>query len=683
MNHVSHQKILNTLQSFGLSSLDAEVYLFLAKKGPRKVSDLVQSLHIPKQQLYNILKNLQSKGIINSTLEHPARFCAEPFEKVLDLFLKSKIEEVQLIQDNKKDILTDWLSIRIDEVKDKPATFKVLEGDNYIFPKLKQMLEQAHSQLLIVFTVPELIRINQNEALQGLFLKPYRSSIKIRVLTEILPENQKIMNSLFHRKFSNLEVRTPNLGKLPNSMVICDEAEVAFKIDSAQHSEQNKPNTCLWTNCKALVQSFNSVFEDSWQNSTDLQKKIAEIENGKPSPKTLVIKNAETGHKKYAEIINSAQSNILILTSSTGLIEHWKNRNQTKIWVKKGVSVRIMAPIVNENLEAARQLMKCCEIKHIPVGYVGATIVDSQHLFQFKTPKTRKELKRSLSYFEDTIYSDDAEYVKKTENMLNDIWKNASIPSTITLKSIFKASTNTSASQLERSRYRNYRKIIGWIEETENVTLTEKDVLDKIINAKKIPVIDPQKDISIAYFSSGVSVIHPPPYLNIPDMIIIARHIDKQSSMGAEDMMAIHLWLDTPTGPAYVRAATVGDNPAGVDFRKKLNAGTPAEQYCHLVKENEIQMRLHGNTLFVGWTVPIPLYPPPYILPPGCLIFEGYGKLRTGISKWQTPNRHIHECEFNAYDAFVTLLHPDSKYSGPGTDGFLRRDVIMKSYPPK
>ena len=163
----------------------------------------------------------------------------------------------------------------------------------------------------------------------------------------------------------------------------------------------------------------------------------------------------------------------------------------------------------------------------------------------------------------------------------------------------------------------------------------------------------------------------------------MARHIDKQSSMGAEDMMAVFLWLDTPTGPAYVRAATVGDNPAGVDFRKKLNVGTPAEQYCHLVKENEIQMRLHGNTLFVGWTVPIPLYPPPYILPPGCLIFEGYGKLRTGISKWQTPNMYIHECEFNAYDAFVTFLHPDSKYSGPGTDGFLRRDVIMKSHPPK
>jgi hypothetical protein len=166
-------------------------------------------------------------------------------------------------------------------------------------------------------------------------------------------------------------------------------------------------------------------------------------------------------------------------------------------------------------------------------------------------------------------------------------------------------------------------------------------------------------------------------------MIIIARHFDKQSSMGAEDMLAVHLWLETPIGYAYVRAATVGDNPAGVEYRKKLNAGTPVEQYCRLVKEDEIQVRLHGNTLFVGWSVPIPLYPPPFVLPPACLLFEGYGELKTGITKTQTPAGHMHIAEFNGYDAFVTFFHPASKYSGPGTDGLLRRDVVMTSYPPK
>ena len=672
------------MQNLGFSSLDAQVYLFLGKKGPKKVSELVKALKIPKQQLYAILKNLQSKGVVNATLEHPARFSTEPFEKVLDLFVKAKMEEAKKIQGNKNEILADWQSIKVEEDKDNPATFKVLEGNNYIYPKLKQMTEEAKAQLLIVVTIPELIRINQNEVLDEIINSISKSKIKLKILTEISSKDTKILKNLFQKTFRNLEVKTPDLGlKLPNSMVIRDKDEVAFIINPLEIHGDDQHTTCLWTNCKALVQSFSSVFADSWHNATEIQKKIAEIQTGKPSPKTFVIKEADIAHKKYAEITRSAKSSIFVLTSSSGLFEFWKNKNQAENWVQKAVSVRIMAPIMNQNLEAAQQLMKIFEVKHVPAGYVGTTIVDSQHLFQFKTPETPKKLQQSRSYFENTIYTDDSEYVKKTENMLNDIWKNASTPSTITLKSIVNASAPTIDARSGRSRFSKYREIIGWMEDAERAAFTEKDVLDKIINAKKIPFKDPLKDISYAYFSSGLSIIHPPAYLNLPDMLIIARHIDKLSSMGAEDTLAVHLWLETPTGYAYVRAATVGDNPAGVEYRKKLNAGTPVEQYCHLVKEDEIQARLHGNTLFVGWTVPIPLYPPPFVLPPACLQFEGYGELKTGASKYQTPAGHTHVAEFNGFDAFVTFFHPASKYSGPGTDGFLRRDVVMTSYPPK
>jgi hypothetical protein len=38
--------------------------------------------------------------------------------------------------------------------------------------------------------------------------------------------------------------------------------------------------------------------------------------------------------------------------------------------------------------------------------------------------------------------------------------------------------------------------------------------------------------------------------------------------------------------------------------------------------------------------------------------------------------------EANFFDAFVTFIHPASKYSGPGTDGIFTRDLIMTKYPP-
>jgi hypothetical protein len=79
--------------------------------------------------------------------------------------------------------------------------------------------------------------------------------------------------------------------------------------------------------------------------------------------------------------------------------------------------------------------------------------------------------------------------------------------------------------------------------------------------------------------------------------------------------------------------------------------------------------------------VPIPLYPPPYTLPPACLLIEGYGNVKTLAVTLLHSSGFKSEIEENYFDAFVTFMHPSSKYSGPGTDGCFIRDLIMTKYP--
>jgi sugar-specific transcriptional regulator TrmB len=56
--------VLRTLESYGLKRVDAEVYIFLAKKGPQKGIDIAGALKIRKRQLYSILEALQDKGVV-------------------------------------------------------------------------------------------------------------------------------------------------------------------------------------------------------------------------------------------------------------------------------------------------------------------------------------------------------------------------------------------------------------------------------------------------------------------------------------------------------------------------------------------------------------------------------------------------------------------------------------------
>ncbi len=41
------------------------------------------------------------------------------------------------------------------------------------------------------------------------------------------------------------------------------------------------------------------------------------------------------------------------------------------------------------------------------------------------------------------------------------------------------------------------------------------------------------------------------------------------------------------------------------------------------------------------------------------------------------PSGYQFKIDTNGFDAFVTLIHPKSKYTGPGTEGYLGIDEIM------
>lgn len=129
-------------------------------------------------------------------------------------------------------------------------------------------------------------------------------------------------------------------------------------------------------------------------------------------------------------------------------------------------------------------------------------------------------------------------------------------------------------------------------------------------------------------------------------------------------------------GHAYMPVAVLSDSPNAQAFWRKQFAASPAGRNVQLAKKDELQIRVHGNKLFAGWTVPITLFPSQYVLPPACILIEGYDDVKTAAYSIIQPLGGKFRARQNSFDAFVTFMHPSSKYSGPGTDGFLVRDFI-------
>jgi sugar-specific transcriptional regulator TrmB len=105
---MSLERIIKTLESLGLKRLDAEVYIYLAKRGPQDRKEIADALKIRKKQLSAILKTLQDKGIITIKLERSELFSALAFKEALDLLVEVNMEQAMGIKENKEELLSSW-----------------------------------------------------------------------------------------------------------------------------------------------------------------------------------------------------------------------------------------------------------------------------------------------------------------------------------------------------------------------------------------------------------------------------------------------------------------------------------------------------------------------------------------------------------------------------------------------
>jgi sugar-specific transcriptional regulator TrmB len=108
---LSKEWMLKTFVSLGFTETDAQVYIYLTTEGLQKATDIAEELKLYKQQLYRSLKRLHRKGLVNVTLERPARFSAVSIEETFDFLIETKKEQALALQASRKELLSSWRSM--------------------------------------------------------------------------------------------------------------------------------------------------------------------------------------------------------------------------------------------------------------------------------------------------------------------------------------------------------------------------------------------------------------------------------------------------------------------------------------------------------------------------------------------------------------------------------------------
>jgi sugar-specific transcriptional regulator TrmB len=100
------EKLVKELMSLGLTSREAQIYVFFGQTNSYKKKEAANQLEIGEQELTESLQRLTRKGFMRSKLDSNTFSCI-PLQIVIEKLIKQKLREVKEIKGEIKDSKLD------------------------------------------------------------------------------------------------------------------------------------------------------------------------------------------------------------------------------------------------------------------------------------------------------------------------------------------------------------------------------------------------------------------------------------------------------------------------------------------------------------------------------------------------------------------------------------------------
>jgi sugar-specific transcriptional regulator TrmB len=276
------------LGNVGMTERAAAIYIFLLKKSaPQTANDITKFMRKNKALVYRNLRHLQANGFVLSAMGFPARFTAVPLGVVLDHAAKSKRREAQLLTKEKRALCNIIESLEVADTSTTREEFAILRGSNIAVLKGRELARQTESEFLVIGDQPASHANDVTEELPVIANAVKRRKARFRFITNLDNVGLNVISGLIGKlDLDNRYIEIRHLDLEPGffpGFALSDESAMIFKFDT--HNEidsKNAPRTdsLLWTNNKALIRSSKLLFDKLWDESMDIRKRIAELENG-------------------------------------------------------------------------------------------------------------------------------------------------------------------------------------------------------------------------------------------------------------------------------------------------------------------------------------------------------------------------------------------------------------------
>ena len=257
----STEVIERALRALGLSKNEAKVYIYLARSGERKASEISGALSLHRTETYRILRDLEKRGLISSVFEKPLKFIATPFERALDVLIEAKKLKLNLLERKRERLIHIWLSLpKIEGDTERKEVFQILEGEEQVGLKANEIVSRAQREMLIFVMEDDIVKLYHTGFLDSLKISAKRD-VNIKFMANC---SQKARFFLDKIRLENIKYLYLNDEVLPTFMLVDNEQTLLF----IRRNNGKRRIAALWTNYEVFLRILKVLFNELWQRGS-------------------------------------------------------------------------------------------------------------------------------------------------------------------------------------------------------------------------------------------------------------------------------------------------------------------------------------------------------------------------------------------------------------------------------
>jgi len=256
-------RMLEALQSLGLTEYEARAYVALVNNGTSIARDVSFFGHVPRTKTYGALRNLERKGLVHTVPGKPEVYTAvSPLEILMPLaeklnaeadYARATVSSLSELYVMKKNEPQRELPVELNEL------WSVEGRRKFILERIVETIKHAKRSIDCRTTSAGLVRMYK--AYADDLADARKRGVLVRVLTHLSSDSLSVAEEL--RQI--LDIKSSAGGITGSSIIVDRQSVITVSGKPDDFDVGDTQAVATWTNNKALAELYGSIFEQLWE----------------------------------------------------------------------------------------------------------------------------------------------------------------------------------------------------------------------------------------------------------------------------------------------------------------------------------------------------------------------------------------------------------------------------------